>query len=336
LSKTSSVTDQQSPTNWVTGASVVIQSDMNETETLIEKTPGNYHTNSIQGVVGRTYWITIASPDGSKFQSSQEMLLPVGELTALWTEFQFSESPYTPPQIKYPDDAPYNNYKYDRSSNGFDIYLNAAVLPEQEGRALWRWSGTYEVVTFPELHTTSVALQDRIVYYPSPIPCSGWITRDAQHIDLVAPCTCCSCWVNEYNQVPIISNPKFINNGTINGLHLAFIEANIRTFYKRYHLEVEQLSVSKVVYDFWNNVKIQKQNSSTLFQVPPPKTSGNIVSEVENNFSVIGYFSASSIKKKSVFIDQTDIPYKVLPIDTVTMDCRKAFKNASTVKPLFW
>jgi hypothetical protein len=259
----------------------------------------------------------------------------VGELTTLWAEFQLNESPYAPPQIKYPDDEPHGSNKHYHSANGFYIYLNSTVLPEQGGRVLWRWTGTYEVFTFPELHTTAVATPDKIVYYPSPIPCSGWI-YDGAHINLIAVCTCCSCWVNEYNQVPIISNSKFINNGTINGLHVAFIEANIRTFYKKYYLEVEQLSVSKEIYDFWNKVKVQKQNSSTLFQVPPPKTSGNVEPDVSGKLSVIGYFSASSIKKKSIFIDQKDIPYKVLPIDTLTMDCRKAFKNASTTKPLFW
>src|SRR5258708_7746238 len=55
LSKTVPVTDQLSPINWIKGAKVVIQSDVNKTETLIEQTPGNYYTTSIQGIVGRTY-----------------------------------------------------------------------------------------------------------------------------------------------------------------------------------------------------------------------------------------------------------------------------------------
>ena len=153
---------------------------------------------------------------------------------------------------------------------------------------------------------------------------------------LVSRCTCCFCWVTQYSQTPEISNPKFVNNGKIINQHVAFIEANIRTFFNKYYLEVEQLSASQAIYDFWEKVQIQRGNSSDLFQTPPPKTGGNITAISEGATPVIGYFAASSVVKHTIVLFPSDVPYHLSPIDTIALSCTDAYKLSSLQRPTFW
>src|SRR5260221_14327051 len=240
ISKTAPIINQLNLTNWVIRASVIIEDDQGNSEELVEKSPGNYYTKTFQGVVGRSYWIKITTSEGNVYQSAQEKLLPVGDFSNLRYEFvRNEEANYYSQQI--------------HSTNGFNIYLDSEVLPEQAGLVWWRWTGTFEILTYPSLNTKPIASRSgTIALVPDPLPCSGYIAPPPRNVLMqVSDCTCCDCWVTQYNDVPIISDPKFINENKINNLNAAFIEANVRTFYTKYFLEIEQLSVCQSVYDFW-------------------------------------------------------------------------------------
>jgi hypothetical protein len=142
--------------------------------------------------------------------------------------------------------------------------------------------------------------------------------------------------VTQYNQVPLISDPKFTANGEIKRHNLGFIEANRRTFYNKYYLAVDQMSVSQTIYNFWKNVIVEKGNSSNLFQTPPPRITGNISSTTPNSVAAIGYFAASSIKTHSLVIYREDVPYQLRLIDTLAYSCTQAYKYSSTKQPTFW
>jgi hypothetical protein len=318
ISRTVPIQNQTYTTDWVVDASVVIEDDQGNSETLVEMSPGNYYTKTFQGVVGRSYRVNIVTNDGSVYQSSSEKLLPVGDFSNLRYDFVKKE------EAKY-------FYQQVHSTNGFNIYLDSDVLPEQSGRVWWRWTGTYEIYTYPQFHMKVIPFG----IVPDPLPCSGYVARN-KVLTQVGECTCCYCWVTQYDQVPVISDPKFIYGNKINNFNVAFIESNVRTFYNKYYLEVEQLSVSQAVYDFWRVIQIQRQNSSTLFQTPAPKTPSNITTASPNALPVIGYFAAASVKKHSIMIERSAVPYSVYPIDTVANNCTQAYKYSTTKKPSFW
>ncbi len=323
ISKTVPINQQFYKTSPISHASVVIQDDQGNSEALYEGSSGNYYTYSTQGVIGRSYSIKITTAEGGIYQSKPEKLLPVGDFDNLRYEFVQNESPNSNRQIT--------------SKNGFKIYLNSHVLPEQEGRVWWRLTGTFEIFTYPRLRTKQELRGNQWVTVPDPPGCSGYIrVGDGIYFLPGSKCYCCTCWVTQYNQVPVISDPSLIFNNEINNFNVGFVEANIRIFYDKYYLEVEQLSVSQAVYDFWKIIKTQKQNSSNLFQTPPPATATNIVSLTPNSPSVIGYFAAVSSKKHVLVMNRTDVPYEMQPIDTLKISCIDAYKLSSNAKPLFW
>lgn len=309
VSKTIPINQQGETLGVLTGASVEIQDDQGYSEKLIEKSSGNFYTQNIQGVIGNSYTITITTQEGYVYQSSLEKLLPVGDFSNL--HFQFV-------QHEPPDYASYDV----NTTNGFNIYIDSNILPEQENRVWWRRTGTYHVYTYAGFEMIDDGT------FTQPVKCSfsgPWNT-----------CTCCDCWVTEYNQSPLISDPKFVNNGKINNYNIAFVQASRRTMYDKYHLEIEQLSLSKQVYNFWSLVQIQQSNSSNLFQTPPPKTTGNITATTPNATPVIGYFAASSVKSHAIEMTAADVPYFIQPIDSIKYSCLEVFKNSTNQKPTFW
>lgn len=331
ITKALPVTTQLGQTNPLTGATVTIKDDEGNTEKLEEKSSGNYYTRTFQGVIGRTYSITISTSDGASYQSTPEKLLPVGDFGNVRYEFEQKEPPLTNRQIS--------------SKNGFNVYIDSEVLPEQEGRVWWRWTGVFEVLTYPQFITTQEnGPKGSILIEPDPPVCSGYgVTRHIGEMvvppTLVGPfraCTCCTCWVSQYNQSPLLSDPNFVRNGQVNNQFMGFIEANVRTMHDKYIMEIQQLSVSQNIYDFWKKVKAQKNNASSLFQTPPPKTGGNITPETGNLPKIIGYFAASAIKTHSISVDKQDVPYVMNQMDTIKLTCTDAFRNSSTIKPIFW
>lgn len=330
LYTTKALDTQLDQTNWVKGAKVVITDDAGAEEALTEVSSGNYQTSAsgMQGQPGRTYTLHITTVEGVAYTSSPETLLPVGEIKDLYYEFSQTEDP--------------QKTDYITTKNTFNLYVDAAVLPAQGGRVRWRTTGTFEIKTYPEAKTrTEGGAGGSIVVIPDPPACSGW-TYSApprgQGLKQVGDCSCCQCWVTRYSDMPILSDATFIVDGAITKFKLGDINANRRFFYKKYYIEVEQLSVSATVYDFWKKIETQKESGSDLFQTPPGATGGNIAAVSAGAMPAIGVFAASSVRKRSITIDRSDVPYYLPPIDSIKESCSSAlvYKNSTTTKPPFW
>ncbi len=322
-----SLEEELNKINWVQGAAVSIYDDQGTVESLHEVTPGIYQTTSIQGVIGRTYHVRITLTDGKEYESVPEALLPVGDLDSVYAEFVQNENPAS--------DNPFT------SPNGFNVFLDASVHPEQNGLVRWHWTGTYEVKTYPEFRMKVKVPQgpilDKPIMVPDPPRCSGYIViLNGTSTMLVDKCTCCFCWVEQYNQQPLLSDKKFINNNMVSRFNVAFIPATRRNFFEKYHLEVEQMSTSQVVYDFWKKVESSQDIGSDLFQTTPPRTVGNIRAVSDGAMPALGIFAAAAVKKKSIVILRDEVPYTLLPIDTIANSCLQAYRFSSTAKPVFW
>ena len=75
LSKTVNFSDSNTFPQ-VTGASVTITDNAGNSDILTEASPGIYKTNTLQGIVGRTYSITVTA-EGKSYQASASMPSPV-------------------------------------------------------------------------------------------------------------------------------------------------------------------------------------------------------------------------------------------------------------------
>jgi hypothetical protein len=303
-------------------AKVVIESDANESEQLSEVAPGIYQTSitGIRGQIGRSYTLTIETKNGKVYQTEPQTLKSPGIIEQIYTEFQEDQVPFDEPT----DDSP-----TDELSDALTLYADAEGVPEESTLLRWKVMGLYEMKTFPELNREATPGG----YIPDPLPCSGYIARGLA-IQKIAECTCCTCYLYEYSDNSVISENENVSDFNFNKVNLGQIPVTPMRFYRKYYVEVSQMSVSQEVYDFWRLVKKQQESKGSIFQPNSVKVRGNIKCISDPNEEVFGIFSVSGVVKAEIFIQPDELPV-TLQIDTLTSDCRE-YANATTIKPWFW
>jgi hypothetical protein len=324
LFKTKAIDDQISNITDVTGANLVIVNSDGVSETLAESVPGNYVTTGMQGVVGKTYTLRITTPEGTVYESEAEKLVGVGAIRRAYYEFE---------QIEAPVGSDFVN-----PENGFQVYVDADVLPEQEGRIRWRVTRTFEIKTYPAQRTRYMSTPGGgTIIVPDPPACSGWTYSTRLGLQNPNPkCSCCECWVTEYSAGPVLSNVNFENGGSQVKVPVEYVPASRRIFNQKCYLQIEQMSLSEKVYSFWAGISKQKKTGSDLFQTPPPRTTGNIKTITPNALPALGIFAASSIKVTTLTINRSEVPYYLPPIDTIKDSCLGIYKESTINKPPFW
>jgi hypothetical protein len=319
LFRSSTLTENLDQPVMETKASVRIIDDGNVVTEMVESMPGIYVTDpdDLVGQKGRTYQLKITTSDGVEFESLHETLMPAGNIDSLY--FIFQSDILNANDATQPQDA-------------VAIFVDASGDQEYPtGLSRWRSTGIYEVHTFPELRTK----MENEMPVPNPLPCSGHINVDNELVQ-VEDCSCCDCWVYEYNDQAIVSKNRFVNNNQFKSVSIAQIPVDTWRFYKKYHIEVEQLSVSESVYEFWKRLEGQQAGTGSIFQPNAVRIEGNIRCVSDPDIEVFGVFSASAVVRRSMFIHRYDIPRFVAAPDTITFDCRFSFDDAENVRPPFW
>jgi hypothetical protein len=298
-------------------ASVKILDDEGNTEVLVQAEEGRYSTSrDFRGVIGRSYQLQIETPGGKKYESEMTLLQPAGSIADMY--FEYRENSINEHDLTQPQDA-------------FFVFIDATGAVGTPNLFRWRWKGTYFIESFPQFNQTREGLNSQ----PAPLPCSGFIVG-ATGLEQIAPCECCRCWITERSDDVIISDTRNVSGGKFNHVLVAKIPFDVRRFTDRYHVEVEQLSLSENVYDFWRMIDIQKRGASDIFQPNAIKIAGNIESVSNPDEKVFGVFNVSAVTKRSFFLERSDVPGGVPRAPLTTVDCRKFKKNSTTEKPPFW
>jgi hypothetical protein len=301
----------------VFGARITLITNDVVSETLSEGATGIYYTkSSTLGKIGSSYRIKIETADGKQYESENETILPPGEITSIRHEF----SPGTVLQ---------NGLEY--NSDKFDILIDAEGVSGTENYMRWKSVGTYQILTFPQLRTKlnlNTGLQE-----PDPFPCSGFIVIGGT-LAFNSECTCCNCWVTSYEKIPQVSDDDFIQGGHFKNVKIVSVPINPTTFYDKYYIEVQQMNLSKNAFTYWKLIQAQKEGATSLFQPPAAKLRSNVKC-ISADEEVQGYFFATSIHRKGIFMLREDVPYKLGPMDTVIRPC-ELVNNSTNNKPIFW
>ena len=293
---------------------VIISDDLGNAEELEEGEFGVFSTqaNGIRGTVGRTYTLRFENRDGTVYESSTELLRPVGNVDSLYYEFE----------SVLPESGP--------TRNGFRIFIDAQSVTSTESFLRWKFTGTFRIESNPELHTVRCG-ESRC---PDPRPCSGHILTNLG-VTKVADCQCCVCWVNEIEKRPLVSDNQFVAGGRFRKVQVGFVEVNEFTFFDKYQIQVEQMSLSRAAFDFWRAVQAQQEGTSSLFQPPFGQAKTNIF-PVNGGPAVQGIFYAAAVNRKIRFITRAEVPVEIPDPSVIPEACNLVFAFASTTKPLDW
>jgi hypothetical protein len=308
LSYTGSLSNNYTVPEWVSGASVMIINEIQDTVFLSESVTGKYLTPlEWRAMPGRQYTLHIHLSDGRQYQSDVQQLIPAGEISNIY--YRFLEN-----SIHQNDPS--------KPQHAVGIYIDARGVSGSSSLLRWRWSGVYEIETHPELRTRFEP--SCFCQVPDPPPCAG------------APCTCCNCWVTEYSRTALVSANQFVSNSKYAEVLVAKIPIDEFRFFSKYRIEVQQLGLPESAYSFWKLVQAQQAGSVDLFQPNVIKIRGNVRSVSDSNEKVFGVVEFASVVSKTVEVYQHQIPRAVPPIPLIRDDCRKIFRNSSNVRPPFW
>jgi hypothetical protein len=219
---------------------------------------------------------------------------PAGEIKNIYAEF---------------DPGSINQHSFIGPHDSFSVWIDAS--PEQGSNHSffrWRTKGTYEVRTFPELHEKPIPNTNPPIYIPDPLPCSGfYYDTIVQQVIRTGECECCNCWIDEYSQGTLVSDEKFVVNNEFNRVFVARIPADVERFYRKYYIQVEQLSISEDVHNFWQLVRSQQADRG-VFQPNVSAVRGNIYNTDDSTDAVLGIFDTSTNACYKTYVGSTNIP----------------------------
>ena len=297
---------------------LTVSDDHGTSEVLSETSQGVYNTSpsGIRGTLGRAYKIKVELLDGRVYESNPDTLLAAGKVDTVY--YNFKEGQDTKGATTY----------------GFDVFFNASAGSKRNFHFLWKFTGTYEVDTNPELHSEPCGEGT----CPKPPSCSGYAVQSGS-VAQVGSCTCCKCWSYLYNGEPIVSDDQFVQGGHFQRVQAIYIPLDPWIFQHKVHAQVTQLSLTEQSFAFWKGIKAQKSAGTSLFQPLTGKIISNFVQISGSEAPIEGAFFASSISTNSIFITRAAVPNTVpIPSPGIPFkdNCLHLFPGSTVNKPAYW
>lgn len=258
----------------VTGAYVRIEEEGGITETLSEGPQGKYSTalGGLRGQIGRKYQLHIDLADGRQYESEWMELLRVPPIDSLYADLD-EIATLTGPQ------------------RGMQIYLDTRD-PENNTRYYrWTWDETWKyVVPYPD-YLEFIGQGQNLVTFADPPNEICWQSSNSKLI---------RAETSIRNQEDVIA-----------AYPLFFVPVEDHRLQIRYSLLVKQYAMAETEYLFWNQLVESTQTGGGLFDVQPQSVRGNVTNLANPGEPVLGYFSASAVAEKRLYINRAEVRSEV-------------------------
>ncbi len=280
------------------GATVWVRDEDGEQVFFEEEGVGSYYTPAeFKATVGKKYTLFIVLANGERYVSVPEKVIPVPPIDSLILLFKKQPS--------------LSDITFD---SGVEVYARWKDPIETDNFYMWDASGIYLLNTRPDLY----------------------VDRGPWGDPFINPKDCCStCYITEYN---VNTELKIFKDNLSNGIEqtelVAYIPDDGGRFMEKYMAVIEQASLTKEAYQFFDILKSQLSIQGNIFDPPPATIRGNIINLDNPDDEVIGYFRASDAKRDTIFISSSVI-LEPQPTRKVNDDCR-VLENSTTEKPPFW
>lgn len=329
----------------VTATKVILADDAGNAEEMEQVNNGEYQTKAsgIRGVIGRSYHVRVEMGDGTVFESYPDKMSSVGTVDSVFWAFESQPKPDGPTEYRY------------------RIYMNASAATGEDKYYRWKLDGTYVVRTEPKFTHCE---PPPFGCFWCPPPCSaatalvafgepqeGYIFNPVAgkpEYVIGLQCSCCRCWVTAPENKPRVTDTQLSSNGKFLKVEMGTVPVNYYTFWEKYRVEVQQMSLSRQAFEYWHAVQAQREGIGSLFQPVGGKIPTNLY-EINNKKRAYGIFYASAIARKQIYLDKNTyrIPEIVIPQDDcngvlragpIGKDCRIAFpgQKSTTTRPNDW
>ncbi len=117
------------------------------------------------------------------------------------------------------------------------------------------------------------------------------------------------CWSTSNSTSILIASSTQASQNVISHFSLTSIPLNSLKLYQGYSILVTELALTKDAFEFWQQLEATTENLGTIFGPLPSQFTGNIHSTTNPSEPVFGYFMASSVSQKRIFIKPGDVPF---------------------------
>lgn len=110
------------------------------------------------------------------------------------------------------------------------------------------------------------------------------------------------CWIEDRSNEVLIKNTSVYSQARVSKYQINYINNNTDKLKVKYSILVNQYSLNKQEFDFWEKVRNISENVGNLYDITPVTIPGNIRCSTNPGETVHGYFSVSAISQKRLFI----------------------------------
>ncbi|HEY3388787.1 MAG TPA: DUF4249 domain-containing protein [Prolixibacteraceae bacterium] len=277
----------------VSGCLVSVEDSKGNSFPFHESTDVGYYVGKIDDnfiVTGERYRLHVKTTDGIVYVSSYEEMLPCPEVSNVYYELETKQTQN--PNI---------------TENGLQFFIDFKGNENVGHFYRWQLVETYE--------------------YHSKWPLDKWLGTDGSH-DLISPdYSNFICYkTNKLKSIFVLSTDGFSQN-SYSKYKLHYVKDQTQQLQYKYSLLVNQYSLTKAAYNYWENLRKNNQETVDLFGKQPASVKGNIHNISDTTEFALGYFSVSSVQSKRIM---------VLPVAGLLFDkaqpC-KAYKIESPLTP---
>jgi hypothetical protein len=155
-----------------------------------------------------------------------------------------------------------------------------------------------------------------------------------------------TCWMNEYVRDIYTLSTRNLTENRYKLFPLHFVDnISSQRLLHGYSLLILQYSLSEAAYEYWEKIRINNDQQGGLYTKQPIQIKGNMHNITYPNQQVLGFFGASQVKTKRIFVNriiELPLEYKECEEDPDPMakpppfcyDCQ--LSGGSNVMPDFW
>jgi hypothetical protein len=242
---------------------------------------GWYETEDkkLKGIPGNTYSLNITGSDGTQYESSPELMAEVPPIDSVYYEEN--------EQIYYSD-------KELITEKWLTIYLNTQSSSDETSYFKWEFDETWEFNMPQYIRVVKHKFrEDRIV----DTAFMTWVNIPSEQLH---------CWTSETTRSILVKSTGDQRSGEISKFKITSISPRDDRLSIRYSILVRQYALDKELYNYLKTLESLNQTNGGLYDHQPAPVYGNITCCTENN-NALGYFLASSVKTKRIFIKNKGI-----------------------------
>ena len=116
------------------------------------------------------------------------------------------------------------------------------------------------------------------------------------------------CWKTKPSEKLLIHNTKNLTNDVVKKLPIHYVSNETNRLRTKYSILVKQYALYRETYNYLENVLSTNNASGSLFDPIPSSIKGNIKNINDPEEPVLGFFQASGVSKKRLFINYDELP----------------------------